>query len=114
MNEKNNEQTMIIIVKLDFDSLENHLPYHYSFVGYAEDEKTADKWIEENDKRLYKFKGWNGRVYPAYVKIPVEKISLNNCASDGLYKENVCARIDNVGRIYSYDTTAEKLVEIDT
>lgn len=89
---------MIVIVKCGFDSLENHSPYYYEFVGCADNDEAADKWIEENDKKLHKFKGWNGLTYPTYIKLNVGELKQGDDV-----KENIYAYIDNTGSVYQYN-----------
>lgn len=63
---------MYLIVKHDFDNMENHEPWYTTIIGYAEDETDADMWMNsQNDKQ---YKGWDGRMYPYYTKEKIEKV----------------------------------------
>lgn len=65
---------MYLIIKHDFDNMENHEPWLQEIVGYVEDELSAIRWINETTKSLRQYKGWDGSMYPYYEKRFVEKI----------------------------------------
>lgn len=63
---------MYLIIKHDFDNLENYNPHYTTIVGYIEGELDADIWIQKQDKEQYK--GWNGEMYPYYTKHKIEEL----------------------------------------
>ena len=64
-----------LIVRHDFNEMENRNPYEITNIGYIEDELDADKWIEShNDKELGK--SWGKVIYPYYTKEKIEKINI--------------------------------------
>lgn len=66
---------MYLIIKHNFDNMENHNPEYTELVGYIKDELDADAWIEsQGDIELYK--GWNGMMYPYYTKQKIKKIEI--------------------------------------
>lgn len=65
---------MYLIIKHDFDNMENYNPDYTTVIGYIKDELDANAWIEsQNDKQ---YKGWDGAMYPYYTKEKIEKISI--------------------------------------
>lgn len=53
---------MYLIIKHDFDNMENHDPWLQEIVGYVEDEISAIRWINEITKSLKQYKGWDGSM----------------------------------------------------
>lgn len=65
---------MYIIIKHDFDNMENQEPWFQEIVGYVDDEVSAIKWINDTIKDLRQYKGWDGGMYPYYEKKFIEKL----------------------------------------
>lgn len=64
---------MYLIVKHDFDNMENYNPDYTTIIGYIKDELDADTWIKsQNDKQ---YRGYDGEMYPYYTKENIKKIS---------------------------------------
>ena len=68
---------MYLIIKHDFDNMENHDPWFQEIVGYVDDEVSAIKWINETTKDLRQYKGCDGGIYPYYEKKFIEKLLWN-------------------------------------
>lgn len=65
---------MYLIIKNDFDNLENHNPYVENIVGYVEDENSAIQWINGIMEKIKQYKGYDGGTYPYYEKRHIEKL----------------------------------------
>ena len=63
---------MYLIVKHDFDILENHNSEYTTIIGYVENELYADVWIGSRHDKQYR--GWNGQMYPYYTKHKIKRI----------------------------------------
>lgn len=63
---------MYIVIKHDFDNMENYTPHISKVVGYIRNKVRADAWIKsQNDKQ---YKGWDEKIYPYYTKEKVRKL----------------------------------------
>jgi hypothetical protein len=67
---------MYIIKKISFDNSENTVgsAVYSAIIGYGEDLNKVTKFIEEEDKKLKHYTGWNGGIYP---KLEYEKLTNN-------------------------------------
>lgn len=65
---------MYLIIKHDFDNMENHNPYYTTIIGYIKDELDADVYCMSQNYEQYK--GWDGKLYPYYTKQKIEKIDI--------------------------------------
>ncbi len=65
---------MYLIIKHDFDNMENKDPWFNEIVGYTEDEIGAIKYINEIIKDIKQYSGYDGSMYPYYTKRYIEKL----------------------------------------
>ena len=65
---------MYLIIKHDFDNIENQHPWFEEIIGYVDDEISAIQWINAIRKDLHQYKGYDGSTYPWYEKRYVEKL----------------------------------------
>lgn len=65
---------MYLIIKHDFDNMENHNPDYTTVIGYIKDELDADAWMKSQNHKHYK--GWDGKMYPYYTMQKIEKIDI--------------------------------------
>ena len=78
------EEKIYLIIKHDFDNLENRDAHEISHYGYIESEELAKEFIENyNSSALYssnnvwckKYKGWDKKIYPYLSYKEIEKIA---------------------------------------
>ena len=65
---------MYLIVKHDFDIMENHNPERAIIIGYIENELDADTWCMSQNYGQYKDS--DGKTYPYYTRHKIEKINI--------------------------------------
>lgn len=65
---------MYLIVKHDFDNMENYNPERITIIGYIKDGLDADAWCMSQNYEQYK--NWNEKTYPYYTKHKIEKIDI--------------------------------------
>lgn len=61
---------MLIVIRRDFDSSENHNPVHTRILGWVPDRAAADALVRQTPATPYR--GWDGRKYPIFevVELP--------------------------------------------
>ena len=65
---------MYLIIKHDFDNMENRAPWYTTIIGYVENELDADVWIKSQNNK--KYKGWDSKMYPYYTKEKIERVCI--------------------------------------
>ena len=78
---------MFLIKKIGFDNMENYNPEYEEIIGVIDcTEEEAERWINaHNPPKDKQYKGYDGKYYPYYVKIPINSISLNYTWSVTVY-----------------------------
>ena len=78
---------MFLIKKIGFDNMENYNPEYEEIIGVIDcTEEEAERWINaHNPPKDKQYKGYDGKYYPYYVKIPINSISLNDTWSVTVY-----------------------------
>lgn len=65
---------MYLIIRHDFDNMENRYPERTKIIGYIKDGLDADAWCMSQNYEQYR--GWDGKLYPYYTKQKIEKINI--------------------------------------
>ena len=90
---------MFLIKKIGFDNMENYNPEYEDIIGIIDcTEEEAERWINaHNPPKDKQYKGYDGKYYPYYVKIPINSISLNDTYNVSVYDKEYmnCAYIVN-------------------
>lgn len=78
---------MFLIKKIGFNNTKNYNPKYEEIIGVIDCTKEeAERWINaHNPPKDKQYKGYDGKYYPYYVKIPINSISLNDTWSVTVY-----------------------------
>lgn len=67
------DNKIYLIIKHDFDNLENHQPHYEEILGYAETLSGATASVKTLEITTPKYKGWDKETYPKFAIKPVSK-----------------------------------------
>lgn len=67
---------VVLIIKVEFDNMENHNPIYEDILGFASTELEAAIEIGKLEKQCTKRKCWDGYYYPQFKTKRISKVKV--------------------------------------